>query len=120
MIFLGARQPAMIYCRKMVQAYTLVRMYRKKSQMLQTAPARMRTSLKACKEIASTELEKISCCVGGLHGVLLLGGQNKKIGQRGDTPRGRQHAPTLANQLISAVKGEIKCARVGGGCIAIF
>jgi hypothetical protein len=35
----------MIYCRKLVQAYMLVGTYQKKSQMLQTAPARMRTSL---------------------------------------------------------------------------
>ncbi len=32
------------YSRKFVQAYMLVGMYQKKSQMLQTAPARMRTS----------------------------------------------------------------------------
>ncbi len=32
-IFLGARQPAMIYCRKLVQAYALVGMYQKKTQM---------------------------------------------------------------------------------------
>jgi hypothetical protein len=66
------------------------------------------------------ELEKISCCDCGLHGVLLPGGQNKKIGQRGGTPQGRRHAPTLANQLIPAVKGEKKRARVRGGCIAIL
>ncbi len=36
--------------------------------------------LKACKEILSTKLEKILCCNGGLHGVLLPGGKNKKIG----------------------------------------
>ncbi len=45
MIFLGVRQPAMIYCRKMVQAYALVGMYQKKFQMIQTASARMTTSL---------------------------------------------------------------------------
>jgi hypothetical protein len=66
------------------------------------------------------ELEKISCCNGGLHGVPLPGGQNKKIGQCGGTPWGRQHAPTLANQLIPAVEGEIKRAGVRGGCITIL
>jgi hypothetical protein len=44
-IFLGAHQPAMNYCRKLVQAYTCIQMYKKKSQMLQIAPARMITSL---------------------------------------------------------------------------
>jgi hypothetical protein len=63
---------------------------------------------------------KISRCNGGLHGVPLPGGQKKKIGQRGGTPRGRRHAPTLVNQLIPAVEGEIKRARVGGGCITIL
>ncbi len=45
-------------------------------------------------------------------------GKIKKIGQRGGTPRGRRHAPTVANQLIPTVEGEIKRASVGGGCIA--
>jgi hypothetical protein len=43
-MFLGVRQLATIYCRKLVQAYVLVEMYQKKTQMLQTAPARMTTS----------------------------------------------------------------------------
>jgi hypothetical protein len=46
--FLGARQPAMNYCRKLVQANARVGMYQKKSQMLQTAPARMPTSPLHC------------------------------------------------------------------------
>jgi hypothetical protein len=57
---------------------------------------------------------------GGLHGVPLLGGQNKIIVQCDGTPQGRRHAPMLANQLISAVEGEIKPARVGGRCITIL
>jgi hypothetical protein len=47
-------------------------------------------------------------------------GQHKKIGRRGGTPQGRLHTPMLANQLIPTVEGEIKHARVGGGCIAIL
>jgi len=42
--FLGARRPAINYSRKLVQAYASVGMYQKKYQMLQTSPARMRTS----------------------------------------------------------------------------
>jgi hypothetical protein len=34
--------------------------------------------LEACKEILLAELEKVSCCDGGLHGVPLPGGQHKK------------------------------------------
>jgi hypothetical protein len=62
MIFLGARQPAMIYCRKLVQAYMLVGMYQKKSQMLQTAPARMRTSQQADLIWLVKHLSGISSC----------------------------------------------------------
>jgi hypothetical protein len=32
-IFLSVHQPAMIHCRKLVQAYALVGMYQKKSQI---------------------------------------------------------------------------------------
>ncbi len=64
-----------------------------------------------------TEREKMLCCNGGLHGVPLPGGHNKTIGQRGGTPRGRWHAPTSVTQLIPAVEGEIKHARVEGGWV---
>jgi hypothetical protein len=55
-----------------------------------------------------------------LHTSALPGGQNLKIGQCSGTPWGRGHATTLANQLIPAVEGEIKHAKVGGGCITIL
>ena len=42
--FLGTRQPAINYSRELVQAYARVGMYQKNITMLQTAPARMRTS----------------------------------------------------------------------------
>jgi hypothetical protein len=34
------------------------------------------------------ELEKISCCNGGLHGILLPGGQNKKTANVAALPGG--------------------------------
>ena len=52
-----------------------------------------------------------------LHNVATLGGRNKKFGQCYGTPRGKRHAITLRNVPIPGRKGEIKRARVGGGCI---
>ena len=55
-----------------------------------------------------------------LHDVARGGGQNKKIVRRSGTPQGRRHAATSADLLIPTCKGEIKCSRGGGGCIAMM
>jgi hypothetical protein len=44
--------------------------------------------LAECKEISLTELEKISYCNGGLQGIPLPGGQNKKMADMAALPGG--------------------------------
>ncbi len=63
----------MIYCRNLVQAYRLVGMYQQKSQMLQTAPARMRTSLKIYVLRSHISMAAGSSQINGLiRGILLV------------------------------------------------
>ena len=55
----------------------------------------------------TAEAEKTSSCVCGLHDVAPPGEQDKIIGRRSGTPRGRRHATTSADLLIPSPKGGV-------------
>ncbi len=58
------------------------------------------------------ELEKISCCNGGLHGVLLPRGQNKKMPMWRHSP-GKAACPYVGKLIDSCSQGGDKACKGG-------